>query len=635
MNDESPSYSGKPEGITHFRVPAQNYHLNSTFAASIDPLSHANISSDQSCPKPTSPHAGKYQVPKLHSTRFKTGVAKGTRSAPILRRSTSASHNNGLLHASQDCEEGIMLPLNITRVNDVRTLQKSKKSLPFQHSPVFERNNRFHEYSAKIPNKVPCTMSSNKVNGGYRLSMSSSNASFFHDNCIKLNRTKSTLSDTVQHSSNQRSAIPESPPTSRPRSLYVPFVGCVESPPLPPGKGAHDILMALSYTPIEKCTISKHRSPYKLRCSPSQPSQIYHCEGSQNSLSSNWYNLNAGASDIINVRQSGTPPLCPLDHDDVANGQISLKLANGHKDALRREGANENIRTSSNEWSVRRQSSSHSYDTPCFDHRKKHAETLRSKSKGQRSPPLTHSMRGILCYSTADVTVHPDVSSTHRISPFVNAKSSHSHQNDQYVNMEKQTGNESKCPTNGKKFNPPVFSPTHPLHHSENTVISVTHPPVLHPPPELSIGEEKLSYSPIGHTKNTHTCKSFGGQSVSNWSTASQSSSHSSSSVDHGSCGTAKSISSYSSFSSSSISSNCIYPYVDQNQIFLNPLSVSNASAPSNVKSLQAVNGTTQNKVQSHCDYAKLESIREISPCSTNNELNSKPTFHFSSKSCQ
>ena len=106
-------------------------------------------------------------------------------------------------------------------------------------------------------------------------------------------------------------------------------------------------------------------------------------------------------------------------------------------------------------------------------------------------------------------------------------------------------------------------------------------------------------------------------------------SSHSSSSVDHGSCGTAKSISSYSSFSSSSISSNCIYPYVDQNQIFLNPLSVSNASAPSNVKSVQAVNGTTQNKVQSHCDYAKLESIREISPCSTNNELNSKPTFHF------
>jgi hypothetical protein len=439
----------------------------------------------------------------------------------------------------------------------------------------------------------------------------------------------------VKHSSNKRSAIPEGPPAARPRSLYVPFVGCVETPALPPGKGAHDILMALSYTPIEQGTITKHRSPCKLRCSNSQTSQMYHCESSQNSLSSNRYNLDAGVSDMKSIQQSSTPQLSPLDHDDVAIGQISLKLANGPKDVVCVERANEKIRSSSNEWSIRRQSSSHSYDTNCFETPKKHDKTFRAKCRCQESPPLNHSMRGILSYSTADVTVHADVSPIHPISSFVNAKRSHSHENDLNANMVNQTSNESKCTVYGKKFNPPVFSPTHPLHHSENTAISVTHPPVLHPPPNLSISQEKLSFSPIGDTKNTHVCKSFGGKSASNWSTASQSS-HSSSSADHGSYGTAKSVSSYSSFSSSSISSNCIYPYVDQNQMLLiNQLPVSNSSTPNNVKSLQAANGTTQSKVHSHGDYAKLESIREISPCSTNNELNSKATSQFSSKSCQ
>jgi hypothetical protein len=60
------------------------------------------------------------------------------------------------------------------------------------------------------------------------------------------------LSETVHHSADKKNIKPMSPPTPRPRSLYVPFIGYVEAPPLPPGKEARDILMALSFAPIER-----------------------------------------------------------------------------------------------------------------------------------------------------------------------------------------------------------------------------------------------------------------------------------------------------------------------------------------------------------------------------------------------
>ncbi len=44
-------------------------------------------------------------------------------------------------------------------------------------------------------------------------------------------------------------ASSSSPRPRRPQSLYVPFQGCVEPPPAPPGRAARDILHALSYAP--------------------------------------------------------------------------------------------------------------------------------------------------------------------------------------------------------------------------------------------------------------------------------------------------------------------------------------------------------------------------------------------------
>lgn len=48
------------------------------------------------------------------------------------------------------------------------------------------------------------------------------------------------------------SLVPQSPPVSRPHSLYVPFVGCVDAPRVPPGQAARDILHALSFAPTHE-----------------------------------------------------------------------------------------------------------------------------------------------------------------------------------------------------------------------------------------------------------------------------------------------------------------------------------------------------------------------------------------------
>ena len=55
-------------------------------------------------------------------------------------------------------------------------------------------------------------------------------------------------------SASTSSIFSRSPPMNRPQSLYVPFKGCVEQqrgPPLAPGRAARDILNALSYAPTQ------------------------------------------------------------------------------------------------------------------------------------------------------------------------------------------------------------------------------------------------------------------------------------------------------------------------------------------------------------------------------------------------
>ena len=58
-------------------------------------------------------------------------------------------------------------------------------------------------------------------------------------------------SSRLSLASSQQSLVPQSPPMPRPKSLYVPFMGCVDAPRAPPGRAARDILNAMSYAPTQ------------------------------------------------------------------------------------------------------------------------------------------------------------------------------------------------------------------------------------------------------------------------------------------------------------------------------------------------------------------------------------------------
>lgn len=81
------------------------------------------------------------------------------------------------------------------------------------------------------------------------LSRSTSGGQINSSPCVKLRKwPKNKLSNSASASS-----LP------RPKS-YVPFQGCVETPPPPPGRAARDILHALSYAPISSTSPNLLRS---------------------------------------------------------------------------------------------------------------------------------------------------------------------------------------------------------------------------------------------------------------------------------------------------------------------------------------------------------------------------------------
>lgn len=79
----------------------------------------------------------------------------------------------------------------------------------------------------------------------------------------------SSLSSSLIGHKRTRSAVSSPPtnlsrsPTARPKSLYIPFQGCVENPPAPPGRAARDILNALSYAPTHERYSSSQEEVFK------------------------------------------------------------------------------------------------------------------------------------------------------------------------------------------------------------------------------------------------------------------------------------------------------------------------------------------------------------------------------------
>ena len=488
-----------------------------------------------------------------------------TRSAPTLRKCASASFNTGLMFNLKNTEDELPPSPNFKNIKDKKQIQRTN----------------------------PSFLSQKRVKNKYELSLSCSNGSFFNDNLVCINRSKSSLSDSIQHSLNSHISKPESCLSYRPQSLYVPFLGRVETPPHPPGKEARDILMALSYPPIQDDIGSfQYQAVSKMQHNNPHFHNVCHNEKSPKDLSS----------------------------DGIPRNQISANM--------------EAVKQTTNESCDKRHSCgrySSSYDKNSLKSEKScsHQKQILNKSFESRYDGISNSTTNSgnvmkkLSYSTADITKHPVISCQPSpippLSPFVNAKRSDSVQYSSTHDIGKNILKQDQESQNLKQFNPPLFSPTHPLNHSENTVIRVCHPPVLYPPLNLlrsNFGDK--DHSSQLDPQIDQRRKSFVFKSISNCSTISQNS-HSSSSGEQGSYETAKSISSISSFSSSSIASNHNYHCSEQNLLPFSNQSPSNVSLTTSNSSIpQFINQVNQSKNQCQSDNTKLESIREASPFSIN-----------------
>ncbi|XP_059084323.1 serine/threonine-protein kinase 10-like isoform X3 [Tigriopus californicus] len=194
-------------------------------------------------------------------------------------------------------------------------------------------------------------------------------------------------------------STPKTPPLSvsprpRPHSLYVPFQGCIESPPLPPGKAARDILNALSFAPT-------HESYSMDELKSSQCSLA-----SSKSSGASW----ASSPGSLSPRYSNVLPCIPQ----------SPK--------------------------IRSQSSSQVTLTSGF---------LSPPSPKKSIPGGTYALP--IHYGVQEVM--PMAESPPKAKSFL--------------------PEEPRTPTE------PVYSPTNPFNHSENSALQIKHPPIIQPPPDL------------------------------------------------------------------------------------------------------------------------------------------------------
>ena len=115
----------------------------------------------------------------------------------------------------------------------------------------------------------------------------------------------------------------------RPKS-YVPFQGCVETPPPPPGRGMHEILHALSYAPTHESFSEETQSSNLLRIPPptiTQPippqRKIAQVKKSRSFASLMCHNVpdetNFGIDPVLYVQTENEPvyaPTNPLNHPE-------------------------------------------------------------------------------------------------------------------------------------------------------------------------------------------------------------------------------------------------------------------------------------------------------------------------------
>jgi hypothetical protein len=205
---------------------------------------------------------------------------------------------------------------------------------------------------------------------------------------------------------------------NRPQSLYVPFKGCVDPAPAPPGRAARDILNALSFAPTQDSF-----SPETQRLALDEET--------------------AAASEWAKHQQKQQP------QPSRSSWSYSPKLPcipQSPKFKLR-------AKSSSMATLVVEQTS---------------PKILRPRP---RYPPNVYPDRPPPSYSQAMQKFPFSYSTTDIV---VSVPSS-------------PVPLELTRPNLGSEFSDfvPIYSPTNPLNHAENIALLVTHPPVIHPPPDI------------------------------------------------------------------------------------------------------------------------------------------------------
>lgn len=255
-----------------------------------------------------------------------------------------------------------------------------------------------------------------------------------------------------------RSAVSSPPtnlsrsPTARPKSLYIPFQGCVETPPPPPGRAARDILNALSYAPTHERYSSSQEEVFK---------------SSQGSLSSSRSSGASWASSAgsMSPKFSNVLPCIPQSPPRLRSKSSSMAT-------LMAAASSSSAGGGATPTSPLPGGSCH--------HGQLHARRITADNI---ILPLS--------YSTQELLLHVGSNSPPKPSSPVT---------DFRTRMISQPS-----------LAEPVYSPTNPLNHSENLALHVMHPPVIQPPPDIVHNSSLI----LGQSCSSKRCLLTPGASVS------------------------------------------------------------------------------------------------------------------------
>ena len=502
-----------------------------------------------------------------------------------LRRSASETQCNCPSNERKDYENKIPVPSIVN--NNIKKQSFKEAMAPFGSQGIPKKNigSADFDHSTKKQN-TSFYSDSTRAQGGYKLSNSSSNASFFRESHNPFSKSKNSLSETTNVFFSNHNSILATPPRARPRSLYVPFVGYIENPPLPPGKEARDLLMALTFTPICENSMNNQK---EVEYSSPKYAYVMPCEdGSHKDTSSSVSSQRSKELNVINApftthsvkRVSSN---C-IDHADLKPHNVSYHVGD-------RQQPYQNIPT-------RYEKELHSHDTSCFGKQR----CSNNKSNATNRWNYIH---GTATYpKVEDAAKYQVVSSASQHMPYLSASAKEQKhapkEENKKINLAKRYSDENSEATSKERMITPLYFPTHPSNHSENIVVRIAHPPVLYPPSNIYRSRERMTRPASEHTSNI--CRPNKSKYVPKTSNMIQKT-YNSSFEERRCYDTVTSVSSRDSFSSLSETSS---------------FTSLHSSVEDHILSNHASTNGLTNKPYSneHRDYIKLESIREKSPFS-------------------